>query len=43
MIIKKTIDVSPLVTHSLPFEDIQKGFETAVNRADDVVKVILEF
>lgn len=43
MIIKKTIDVSPIVTHSLPFEDIQKGFETAVNRADDVVKVILEF
>ncbi len=43
MILKKTIDVSPIVTHVLPFDDIQKGFDMAVGRMDNVIKLILEF
>ncbi len=43
MIQKGAIDVSPLITHILPVEDIQKGFEMAVGRSDKVIKVILEF
>jgi len=43
MILKGAIDVRPLITHTLPFEDIQRGFEMAVNREDGVIKVILEF
>lgn len=43
MILKKAVDVTPLITHVLPFGEIQKGFELAVNREDNVIKVILEF
>lgn len=43
MITKGAIDVSPLVTHIIPIEDIQRGFEMAVGRNDKVIKVILEF
>jgi threonine dehydrogenase-like Zn-dependent dehydrogenase len=43
MIVKGAIDVSPLITHILPVEDIQKGFEMAAGRRDKVIKVILEF
>jgi threonine dehydrogenase-like Zn-dependent dehydrogenase len=39
------LDVSPLVTHVLPFVEIQRGFELAVDKpiADKAVKVVLEF
>ncbi len=43
MIMKDAIDVSPLITHVIPFEEIQRGFELAVNKTDNVIKVILEF
>ena len=43
MILRGTIDVSPLITHKMPFEEIQKGFEIASNRLDNVIKVILKF
>jgi len=43
MILKGAVDVRPIITHTLPFEHIQRGFEMAVNRADGVIKVILEF
>lgn len=43
MIMEKRIDVAPIITHVLPFEDIQKGFEMAVNRQDKAIKIILEF
>jgi L-iditol 2-dehydrogenase len=42
-ILRGAIDVSPLITHVMPFEDIQKGFETAVNRLENVIKVVLTF
>lgn len=43
MILRKAIDVSPLITHVLPFGDIQKAFEMAVNREDGAIKIVLEF
>ncbi|MCU0821159.1 MAG: zinc-binding dehydrogenase [Spirochaetes bacterium] len=43
MILKNVIDVRPLITHIMPFENIQSAFETAVNRSDNVIKIILEF
>ncbi|TAL31775.1 MAG: hypothetical protein EPN93_16985 [Spirochaetes bacterium] len=43
MILKGAVDVSPLITHVMPFERIQQGFETAVARADRVIKLILDF
>lgn len=43
MIIKGAIDPSPLITHIMPFEEIQKGFEMAVNRQENIIKAILEF
>ncbi len=43
MILKGAVDVRPMITHDLPFEDIQKGFEMAVARDDDAVKIVLSF
>ncbi|MCX8124501.1 MAG: zinc-binding dehydrogenase [Spirochaetes bacterium] len=43
MIVKGAIDVTPLLTHDIPFEDIQKGFEMAINRADNAIKIVLSF
>ncbi len=39
------LDVSPLVTHVLPFSEIQRGFELAVDKPleEKAVKVVLEF
>jgi len=37
--------VDPLVSHVLPFSEIQRGFELAVDKpiADEALKVVLEF
>ena len=39
------LDVSPILTHVLPFEQIQQGFETAFLRPEEeeAVKVVLKF
>ena len=37
------VDLSPLVTHIMPFTDAQKGFDLSMNRADNVLKVIFDF
>ena len=44
-IIQNRLDVGPLVSHILPFEQIQRGFELAVDKpiADETLKVILQF
>ena len=44
-IMQGRIDVAPMVTHLLPFEQIQRGFELAVERPTDErpVKVVLQF
>lgn len=43
MITGGSFDVSPIVTHAMPFENIQRAFEVSVNREDNVIKVVLEF
>jgi len=43
MILENSIDVSPLITHVIPFEEIQRGFDIATNRHDDVIKIVLKF
>ena len=43
MITSGAVDVSPIVTHSMPFEKIQRAFEMSVNREDGVIKAVLEF
>ncbi len=43
MIERGAIDVSPLITHVMPFGDIQRAFDRAVNREDGVIKIVLEF
>jgi 2-desacetyl-2-hydroxyethyl bacteriochlorophyllide A dehydrogenase len=44
-IVQGRLDVRPLVSHVLPFEEIQKGFEMAFERPeeDEVMKVVLRF
>ncbi|MDK2897406.1 MAG: L-iditol 2-dehydrogenase [Candidatus Atribacteria bacterium] len=35
------IDLSPLITHSFPLEEIDKAFDTFVNRVDNAIKVVI--
>ena len=37
------IDVSPMITHRLPFTEVQKGFEMFVNDRDKAIKIVLEY
>jgi threonine dehydrogenase-like Zn-dependent dehydrogenase len=43
LIAQGRIDVSPLVTHTLPFSDIQNGYELFVDRKDGAIKVVLDY
>lgn len=43
MITQGRIDVAPIITHRLPFEQVQKGFEMFVNRTDGAIKVVLNY
>lgn len=43
LIAQGRIDVSPLVTHVLPFEEIQRGYELFVDRLDGAIKVIIDY
>ena len=44
-ILQGRLDVEPLVSHVLPFTNIQRGFELAVDKpvAEEALKVVLEF
>ncbi|HON80467.1 MAG TPA: zinc-binding dehydrogenase [Spirochaetota bacterium] len=42
MILRGAVDVSPLITHRMPFDDIAKAFEIATNREEKVIKIILD-
>ncbi len=44
-IVQGRLDVRPILTHSLPFEEIQQGFEVAFDRPEEekAIKVVLEF
>ncbi len=37
------VDLTPLITHHLPFTEAQKGFELVMNRADNALKVVFDF
>ena len=43
LIAQGRIDVSPIVTHTLPFSEIQKGYELFVDRKDGAIKVVLDY
>ena len=43
MILQGRIDVSPLITHILPFSEVQKAFELFVDRQDRAIKVVLDY
>ncbi|MBI3943311.1 MAG: zinc-binding dehydrogenase [Chloroflexi bacterium] len=43
MIAQGRIDVSPLITHRLPFTDVHRAFELAETKQDGAVKVMLDF
>lgn len=42
MITQGRIDVSPLITHRLPFADAQTAFEMAVARRDNPIKILID-
>ena len=43
MIVQGRVDVSPIITHNLPVDEAQRGFELFHNRQDGAIKVQLEF
>lgn len=43
MIAQGRIDVSPMITHHLPFTEAQQGFELALNRKDEAIKIVLDY
>jgi threonine dehydrogenase-like Zn-dependent dehydrogenase len=43
MISQGRIDVSPIITHHLPFTEVQRGFELSLHKKDRAIKIILEY
>ena len=43
LIAQERLDLSPLITHRLPFANIREAFELAETKKDGAVKVLLEF
>ncbi len=43
MMKKQLIDVKPLITHSIPFQNAEKGFKIAMNEKENSMKVQLAF
>ena len=37
------IDVSPIITHHLPFTEVQRAFELSLYKKDGAIKIILEY
>ena len=42
MIAQGRLDVSPILTHTLPFQEAPRGFHLAENKEDNAVKVLLD-
>ena len=36
-------DVSPMITHHLPFTEAQLGFEMALNKKDEAIKIVFDY
>lgn len=43
LIAQGRVDVAPLATHVLPFEDIQRGYELFADRGDGAIKVVIDY
>ena len=43
MIAQGRLDVSPIITHHLPFTEAQFGFEMALNKKDEAVKIVFDY
>ena len=43
LIAQGRVDVAPLVTHVLPFEEIQRGYELFADRLDGAIKVVIDY
>lgn len=43
MIAEGEVDLKPLLTHSLPFDEAQKAYELFVDRQDQSIKVVIDF
>ena len=43
MIAQGRIDVSPIITHHLPFTEAQKGFEMALHKKNETVKIVFDY
>ena len=43
MIAQRRIDVSPIITHHLPFTEAQKGFEMALHKKNEAIKIVLDY
>jgi len=43
MIVQGRINVRPILTHELPFRDVQRAFELFTGRKDGAVKVVLRY
>jgi threonine dehydrogenase-like Zn-dependent dehydrogenase len=43
LIAQERIDVSPIITHHLPFTEAQKGFEMALHKKDEAAKIVFDY
>ncbi|MBT4138504.1 MAG: alcohol dehydrogenase, partial [Candidatus Latescibacteria bacterium] len=43
MIAQCRMDVSPIITHHLPFQEAQKAFELFIDHRDEAIKVVLDY
>ena len=43
MIAQGRFDVSPIITHHLPFTEAQLGFEMALNRKHEAIKIVFDY
>lgn len=43
MIAQGRVDVSPIITHHLPFTEAQKGFEMALHKKDEAIKIVFDY
>ena len=42
-IVQGRVDVRPMITHHVPFEEVQRAFDLAYGKKDGAVKVVVEF
>jgi len=43
MIGEGRVDVSPMISHKLPFARVQDGFEMATGRKGACIKIVIDF